>query len=680
MGKQTSSVKDKEIAALRNQIVSSESQNKALQDRIAMKQEEIRTLNRAAPDLRTKVKELEDSKRQHEATKMELVRAQEHEQANIVTIKELQSALAESESKVATVASTAASEKALHSSALNKLEKELQKTTINLDFRNKELNAAKAEIARMKQMQTEVRQIDTTTISTKDRTSREHDLQIENDNLKKFLAELKAHYATLREESVKNKEAAWKEIQALREMQLVECKICSNPVTPTMTPPRTSKTITTVTTSVHETPAVVKEESRTPTVITATEEHVKYVKGYTPQPEHKPESPMKTSIKVAVSPPPHPKESTTTTTTTVVKKRKVFGKTHHVTDPDLLVIKEKEKKLNLDEMRKSWTSGDRNKATTKIQAVVRGHLSRIRTSHMLDGIPSMMIVSVDGASGITLENGYKPDTFVVVSTVGHTKKGTESCFSARKTDTVAGSTDPKYNSVLEMAASGHPKIVFNIMSRHGFGADTFLGQAVIDMAQDKTLTDHLEHHFILPVTKKVTSRLFDSKGNEIKNTKDCDTACGTLSVAIRFPPVYSNMCGWFFNIKTSSGYFGTNVNGEKIWVVLKDDVLNVYLTPFDISVISQLKLREIGDLKEKVFDNMEGGLIMHGMNFVMKPGITPTDIFWAWGDDGGELKGIWTSVFGKHLRLNHAIAMSTKTRRDPNRAKAKGDSVEIAGR
>ena len=77
---------------------------------------------------------------------------------------------------------------------------------------------------------------------------------------------------------------------------------------------------------------------------------------------------------------------------------------------------------------------------------------------------------------------------------------------------------------------------------------------------------------------------------------------------------------------------------------------------------------------------MEGGLIMHGMNFVMKKGITPSDEFWAWGDDGGELKGIWTTVFSKHLHLNHTIAMSSKTRRNPNRAKAKGDTVEKAGR
>ena len=362
-----------------------------------------------------------------------------------------------------------------------------------------------------------------------------------------------------------------------------------------------------------------------------------------------------------------------------MKKRKVFGKTHRVTDTDLIMIKEKEKKLNIQEVRGNWTAGDRNRAAAKIQAIVRGHLSRIHTSHLLDGIPSMMVVNIDGASGITMENGYKPDTFVVVSTVGHTKKGTESCFSSRKTETVASTLEPKYNSIVEMAAAGHPKIVFNIMSRHGFGVDTFLGQAVIDMAHDKSLTDHLEHHFILPITRKVTSKIFDSKGNELKNVKDCETASGTLSVSIRFPPVYSNMCGWFFNIKTSSGYFGTNVNGEKIWVVLKDDTLNIYQSPFDISIVGQLKLRDIADLKEKVFDNMEGGLIMHGINFVMKKGITPSDEFWAWGDDGGELKGIWTTVFGKHLRLSHSIAMSSKTRRNPNRAKAKGDAVEKAG-
>merc|ERR1711871_1508733 len=668
--RQNLSVKDKEISALRNQIVSGESQNKALQNRIEAKQEEIKTLNRAAPDLRSKMVELEDSHRQTEATKMELVKLQEHEQANVVTIKELQSALAESESKVATVASTAASQKAKDASSLNKLEKEVQKTTINLDFKIKELNAAKAEIARLKELPRE-HITEVTTVTNNVQSSRERDLIVENENLKKFLAELKAHYATLREESVKNKEMAWKEIQTLREMQTVECKICSNPTTPTYTPPRTITT-TTKTSYLEKSPIVIVEDEvtshRTPEVINVTEEQVKYVKGHTPVP-----------VKSGYETPPKPAEVMTTTEITVVKKRKVFGKTHRVTEPDMIQIRETEKKLNLDVVCATWGSGDKNKAATKIQAAIRGHLSRIRSSHMLDGIPSMMIVKIDGASGITLENGYKPDTFVVVSTVGHTKKGTESCFSARKTDTIAGTQDPKYNSVLEMAASGHPKIVFNVMSKHGFGADTFLGQAVIDMASDKTLTDHLEHHFILPITRKVTSRVFDSKGNEVKNLKDCETACGTLSVSINFPPVQNNLCGWFFDIKTSSGYFGTNVNGEKIWVVLKNDVLNIYSTPFDISVVGQLKLHDIADLKEKVFDNMEGGLIMHGMNFVMKPGVTPSDEFWAWADDGGELKGLWTAVFSKHLHLNHAIAMSTKTRKNPNRAKAKGDSVQKSG-
>merc|ERR1711871_1090872 len=692
--RQNLSIKDKEISALRNQIVSGESQNKAMQNRIEAKQEEIKTLNRAAPDLRSKMVELEDSHRQTEATKMELVKLQEHEQANVVTIKELQSALAESESKVATVASTAASQKAKDASSLNKLEKEVQKTTINLDFKIKELNAAKAEIARLKELPRE-HITEVTTVTNNVQSSRERDLIVENENLKKFLAELKAHYATLREESVKNKEMAWKEIQALREMQTVECKICSNPTTPTYTPPRTITT-TTKTSYLEKSPIVIVEDEvtshRTPEVINVTEEQVKYVKGHTPVPVKsgyetppKPAEVMTTTeikttttpIKVAVTPPPP--STTSTTTTTVVKKRKVFGKTHRVTEPDMIQIRETEKKLNLDVVRATWGSGDKNKAATKIQAAIRGHLSRIRSSHMLDGIPSMMIVKIDGASGITLENGYKPDTFVVVSTVGHTKKGTESCFSARKTDTIAGTQDPKYDATMEMAAAGHPKIVFNVMSKHGFGADTFLGQAVIDMASDKTLTDHLEHHFILPITRKVTSRVFDSKGNEIKNLKDCETACGTLSVSINFPPVRNNLCGWFFDIKTSSGYFGTNVNGEKIWVVLKNDILNIYLTPFDISVIGQLKLHDIADLKEKVFDNMEGGLTMHGMNFVMKPGVTPSDEFWAWADDGGELKGLWTAVFSKHLHLNHAIAMSTKTRKNPNRAKAKGDSVQKSG-
>ena len=293
--KQTSSIKDKEIASLRNQIVSSESQNKALQDRIVMKQEEIKVLNRAAPDLRSTVKELDESKRQIETVKMELTKSKELEQASHATIKDLQNALAESESKVATVASTAASEKASHTTALNKIEKELQKTSINLDFKIKELNAAKAEIARLKEIPRETK-TETIVTTTSERVSnREHDLMVENENLKKFLAELKAHYATLREESVKNKEMAWKEIQALREMQIVECKICSNPVSPVqLTPPRTRTTTTTTILTTTETPLCTPIEDH------ATEESIILEKAS----KQTVESPVKSSIKVAVSPPP----------------------------------------------------------------------------------------------------------------------------------------------------------------------------------------------------------------------------------------------------------------------------------------------------------------------------------------------------------------------------------------
>ena len=100
-------------------------------------------------------------------------------------------------------------------------------------------------------------------------------------------------------------------------------------------------------------------------------------------------------------------------------------------------------------------------------------------------------------------------------------------------------------------------------------------------------------------------------------------ATGQLEVRIHIPPIYSNMCGWFYEIRTD---FFQNVSGVKIWVVLNNDDITCYESPFDSSPVGGFSCQDISKLTQKKFDVTE--IKMKGVEIQFKSG---NQLYWAWG-------------------------------------------------
>ena len=220
----------KQGTAYKNQVLSLESQLKALQDRLAAKQSELRKFTTAAPDAHSKQKELEQTKSSASRMKTELDNLKDSEKKLQETIMDLQGSLNELEAKNESLSRQLAVKNADTQSSQARAEKAVEKSSASLEHKTRELAAAKSEITRLREeleaanAPSPSSSSSSTVVATRNSvitgdggSSEElNELRDENENLKKFLGELKNHYTTLRDESLRNKELAWKEIQSLR--------------------------------------------------------------------------------------------------------------------------------------------------------------------------------------------------------------------------------------------------------------------------------------------------------------------------------------------------------------------------------------------------------------------------------------------------------------------------------
>jgi hypothetical protein len=130
------------------------------------------------------------------------------------------------------------------------------------------------------------------------------------------------------------------------------------------------------------------------------------------------------------------------------------------------------------------------------------------------------------------------------------------------------------------------------------------------------------HSFDLPLGP-LTERIYDSIGREIKGIADREVT-GRLAVNVRVPPVYSNMCGWFYDIQTD---FFKNVSGIKRWMVLKNDAITCYDSQFQTNVVEVYSCKEIVCLEEKKCELTE--IQMDGVEILFNNG---RRLYWAWGN------------------------------------------------
>ena len=140
------------------------------------------------------------------------------------------------------------------------------------------------------------------------------------------------------------------------------------------------------------------------------------------------------------------------------------------------------------------------------------------------------------------------------------------CFSAVKSATVINSQSPVFNESRSASLVGNSKVVFNLLSTHLIGTDTFMGQAVIDLEKFH-ISNGKSHQFDLTLGPMVEA-LYDTKGQPLKGIVNREDACGTLRVDLTIPTIYSNMCGWWWNVTTN--FIGVVVSIlTRCWLYLK---------------------------------------------------------------------------------------------------------------
>ena len=212
--------------------------------------------------------------------------------------------------------------------------------------------------------------------------------------------------------------------------------------------------------------------------------------------------------------------------------------------------------------------------------------------------------------------------------------------SAAATSVASNKTDPTWNENLNLISMGEGKLVFNLMSRQTLAADAFLGQAVLDFGKYKQIKPDTTHEICLPL-KSMKVPLYDTKGQPINVNTDSPSINSTINVLIHVPKYYSNVCGFFYDIKTN--IIG-DVYGEKVWVEVDMQHFYVFPNPFDKVHILKLACTDITEIEEIIIHDIE--MPMEGLRIKLNDG---SEKRFAWGADELGIRGLW-----RHALLRHS--------------------------
>ena len=70
---------------------------------------------------------------------------------------------------------------------------------------------------------------------------------------------------------------------------------------------------------------------------------------------------------------------------------------------------------------------------------------------------------------------------------------------------------------------------------------------------------------------------------------------GTVTVCCRVPTVYSNICGWFRDIKCD---VFNNIIANKVWITVSNGTVNIYNSPYSGTLLRSISCRDIADAEE----------------------------------------------------------------------------------
>lgn len=245
--------------------------------------------------------------------------------------------------------------------------------------------------------------------------------------------------------------------------------------------------------------------------------------------------------------------------------------------------------------------------------------------------------------------GILPDTYVVVSMMRQKKskkpsgKNKNYCFSSSHSKVVVNSTCPIYNQDIKITAVASGTLVLSVMSQHTLGADTFLGQAELQIEDYHNLSNGDRHHFTLSLSE-LKIPVYDHFGN-VKTLANRTDITGEISFTIDIPPILDNIAGWWFEVVTD---LMGNVFDRRIWVLLRGNELLYYDSEFQGTLLGKIDCMDIVKVEEKVYKKTT--IPMSGVEITLKDVNTP--VLWCYGDDARTLKGIWFRAIERHTHHN----------------------------
>lgn len=114
---------------------------------------------------------------------------------------------------------------------------------------------------------------------------------------------------------------------------------------------------------------------------------------------------------------------------------------------------------------------------------------------------------------------------------------------------------------------------------------------------------------------------------------------GFLSVAVRVPSIYGNMCGWFREITTSP--FG-DIQSQRIWVELADGQVKISTGPRSGKCLRNISCDAISDVEEIMYDKLEISIEALKLTVLSTSESLPNEnLVWGWANDKERWKGRW---------------------------------------
>ena len=308
-------------------------------------------------------------------------------------------------------------------------------------------------------------------------------------------------------------------------------------------------------------------------------------------------------------------------------------------------------------MTKEW-------AAVLICARIRGILARNRVRAKLTEVPHVVSITVIGAEGLSKTSLFMsptPDAFVIANALAGSKdslkkKKKNKCYSSAQTGVKEQSYNPQWQEDMRLTMVGMGNLVFNVFSRDSFG-NSFLGQAVLNMYEHPSLyQDGAPVKVTIPV-ELPKYPIYNNKG-ELMSITPVSAPQGHITISCRVPSIYSNMCGWFTDIRAN--FFGA-IGGEKMWCVLCEGNIYCYDSPFEGTLKYNFSSKEISDIREEMCDQLE--IPIECLKVVLSPTETTPiaqELTWAWANDSSKIKALWRLALVK----NHGSSIvSEKTLR-----------------